>query len=71
MLTSFRPVWLLQNGTDYQNMAAHGHGLKCFDEHWAHYIAEANKCVQTKHATHLQVAKAQHDIILAREKWGK
>jgi hypothetical protein len=45
--------------------------LKRFGGNWAHYIAEANKRVQIKHATHLQVAKAQHDIILASEKSGK
>jgi hypothetical protein len=60
-------VWLLLNETDYQNMAAQG-GLKCFDENWAHYIAEANKRVQIKRATHLQVAQVQHDMILAGEK---
>jgi hypothetical protein len=52
-------------------MAAQGLGLKCCDENWAHYIAEANKRVQIKRATHLQVAKLQHDIILASEKSGK
>jgi hypothetical protein len=51
-------------------MAAQGLGL-CFDENWAHYIAEANKRVQIKRATHLQEAKVQHDMILAREKSGK
>jgi hypothetical protein len=52
-------------------MAAQGLGLKSFDENWAHYIAEANKRVQIRRATHLQVAKEQHDMILAREKSGK
>jgi hypothetical protein len=52
-------------------MAAQGLGLKCFDGNWAHYIAEAKKRVQKNRATHLQVAKVQHDIILAREKSGK
>jgi hypothetical protein len=52
-------------------MAAQGLGLKCFDGNWAHYIAEANKRVHIKRATHLQVAKVQHDIILASEKSGK
>jgi hypothetical protein len=48
-------------------MAAQGLGLKCFEENWAHYVAEVNKRVQIQRATHLQVAKVQHDMILARK----